>query len=114
MPSYINAYRDDRDLLFSMVFSKVSNASACIILSSPSTTVNDITQKTEELSETHQIQTASCYLNSESNVRCIAVFFPKEEVPNTIMITKINWFSSNIEGLKYIGVKSIWMVEGSL
>ena len=84
VPSYINAYKDDRDILFSMIFSKVSNASACIVLSSPSTTVNDVTQKTEEMRETHRIQTASCYLNSESNVRCIAVFCPKEEVPNTV------------------------------
>ena len=67
-----------------MIFSGVSNASACVVLSSPTTTVSDVTQKTKELRRTHQIQTASCYLNAESNIRCIAVFCPKKEVPNTV------------------------------
>ena len=83
VPSYINPYRDDQDLLFSMVFSRVNNASACVILSSPNTTVSDVTQQRKKIRRTHRIQTASCYLNAENNTRCIAVFCPKEELPNT-------------------------------
>ena len=83
VPSYINAYRDDRDLLFSMIFSRVNNASACIVLSSPTTTVSDVTEKRTEIRSTHRILTASCHLNAENEVRCIAVFCPKNEVPNT-------------------------------
>ena len=32
VPSYFNAYKDDTDLLFSMIFSEVKNASACVVL----------------------------------------------------------------------------------
>ena len=83
VPSYINPYRDDQDLLFSIVFSRVNNASACVILSPPNTTVSDVEQKRKEIRRTHRILTASCYLNDNNSVRCIAVFCPKEEVPNT-------------------------------
>ena len=66
-----------------MVFSRVNNASACVILSSPSTTVKDVTDKTKSLRQTHRIQTASCYINDNNKVRCIAVFCPRKELPNT-------------------------------
>ena len=67
-----------------MVFSRVNNASACVILSSPSTTVKDVTDKAKEMRKTHRMQTGSCYLNANNKVRCIAVFCPKKDVPNTV------------------------------
>ena len=81
VPSYINVYRDDSDLLFSMIFSRVENVSACTILTTA--TRKQVSRKTKEMSKTHHIKTASCYRNAKNKLRCIAVFCPKEEVPTT-------------------------------
>ena len=97
-----------------MVFSRVNNASACVILSSPSTTVKDVTDKTKSLRQTHRIQTASCYINDNNKVRCIACFAqgkpyltPNAFFTNLMPVTKTDWFVSKIEDLKYISVKYI-------
>ena len=37
VPSYINVYRDDSDLLFLMILSRVENVSACTILTAATT-----------------------------------------------------------------------------
>ena len=64
-----------------MIFSRVKNASACIILTTATT--KQVTEKTKEIRRTHRIKTASCYRNANNKLRCIAVFCPKKEVPNT-------------------------------
>lgn len=81
VPSYINPYKDDSDLLFSIIFSRVKNASACVVVSS--VTTKAVAEKTKELKKTHRIKTASCYYNADNKLRCIAVFCPKREVPLT-------------------------------
>ena len=81
VPLYINVYRDDSDLLFSMIFSRVENVSACTILTRA--TRKRVSRKTKEISKTHQIKTAVCYHNAKNKLRCIAVFCPKKEVPTT-------------------------------
>ena len=65
-----------------MVFSKVNNASACIILTSATT--KEVSQKVKSMKATHRIKTASCYLNDDNKVRCVAVFCPRKELPSTI------------------------------
>ena len=64
-----------------MIFSRVKNASACIILTAA--TIKQVTEKTNEIIRTHQIKTASCYHNANNKLRCIAVFCPRKEVPDT-------------------------------
>ena len=81
VPSHISAYRDDTNMLFSMVFSRVKNATACEVLSSASP--KQVKDKTKALKKTHRIQTASCYFNDNNKLKCIAVFCPKKEVPST-------------------------------
>ena len=81
VPSYINAYRDDSDLLFSMIFNRVENASACTILTAAS--IKQVKGKRKEIRRTHRIKTASCYRNANNKLRCIAVFCPKKDLPNT-------------------------------
>ena len=81
VPCYINVYRDDSDVLFSMIFGRVKNASACIILTAATT--REVSQKTKELRKTHRIKTAACYRNANNRLRCIAVFCPRREVPLT-------------------------------
>ena len=82
VPSYFNAYKDDTDVLFSMIFSEVKNASACVVLNSATT--QSIKQKANDLRMTHRIKTASCYFNAANQLRCMAVFCPKKELPNTV------------------------------
>lgn len=76
VPTQITVYRDDQDMLFSTVFSRVDNASACTILTSA--TAKDITQASKKLKKTHQLVTVACYQDG-SNKRCIAVFCPKKQ-----------------------------------
>ena len=64
-----------------MIFSRVANASACIILTA--NTTREISQKTKQLRRTHRIVTCVCYRNSNNQLRCIAVFCLKKEVPRT-------------------------------
>ena len=64
-----------------MIFCRVKNASACIILTAATT--RQVSQKTRELKRSHRIKTAACYRNANNRLRCIAVFCPKKEVPNT-------------------------------
>ena len=64
-----------------MIFSRVKNASACIILTAATT--KQVTEKTKEIRETHRIKTASCCHNANNKLCCIAVFCPRKEVPNT-------------------------------
>ena len=64
-----------------MIFSRVKNASACIILIDATT--REVSQKTRELRRTHRIRTAGSYRNANNRLRCIVVFCPKNEVPNT-------------------------------
>ena len=64
-----------------MIFSRVENASACTILTAATKT--EVSQKTKEISNTHQIKIASCYRNANNRLRCIAVFCPNTEVPIT-------------------------------
>ena len=81
VPSYINAYRDDLDLLFSTIFARVQNASACTILTAATT--QEVSEKTNELKSTHRIKTGSCYRNADNQLRCVVVFCPRREVPAT-------------------------------
>ena len=64
-----------------MIFSRVENASACTILTTATT--KEVTEKTNEMRRTHRIKTAACYRNAKNRLRCIAVFCPRREVPNT-------------------------------
>ena len=64
-----------------MIFSRVKNASACICLTVATT--KQVKDKTKELRRTHRIKTASCYRNANNNLRCIAVFCPRKDLPNT-------------------------------
>ena len=81
VPSYINVYRDDTDLLFSMIFSRVANASACTVLTAA--TKRQVSQTKSNMRRTHRIETVCCYRNSNNRLRCVAVFCPKSEVPRT-------------------------------
>lgn len=76
VPSHITVYEDDLDMLFSMVFSRVDNASACTVLTS--STTKQVSDTTKRLRRTHRIVTATCYLKGNSK-RCIAVFCPKKQ-----------------------------------
>ena len=76
VPSHIAVYEDDLDMLFSMVFSRVDNASACTVLTSATT--RQVADTTKSLRKSHRIVTATCYLKSNSK-RCIAVFCPKRQ-----------------------------------
>ena len=78
VPSHINVYRDDTDLLFSMIFTRVENASACTILTAATT--REVSQKTNELRSTHRIRTGSCYRDANNQPRCVVVFCPRNEV----------------------------------
>lgn len=62
-------------MLFSAVFSRVDNASACTILTSA--TVNEVTRATKKL-KNNRIVSVACYVDG-SNKRCIAVFCPKKQ-----------------------------------
>ena len=64
-----------------MIFSRVKNASACTILTAATT--KQVSQKSREIRRTHRIKTAACYRNANDKLRCIAVFCPRREVPNT-------------------------------
>ena len=79
VPSYINVYRDDLDVLFSMIFTRVPNALACTILTAATT--REVSQKTNELKSTHRIISGSCYRNATNHLRCVVVFCPRNEVP---------------------------------
>ena len=76
VPTHINVYRDDLDLLFSIVFGRVDNASACTILTSA--TIAQVSRTTEDLKKTHRLISAACYLDG-NNRRCIATFCPKKQ-----------------------------------
>ena len=65
-----------------MIFSEVKNASTCVVLNSATT--QSIEQKAKDLKKTHRIKTALCYFNAVNQHRCMAVFCPKEELPNTV------------------------------
>ena len=64
-----------------MIFSRVTNASACIVLTA--VTTRNISRTAKQLRRTHRIITACCYRNANNQLRCIAVLCPKKEVPNT-------------------------------
>ena len=73
---------------FQMVFCRVENASASIILTAATT--KQVSQKTRELKRTHRIKTAVCYRNANNRLRYIVVFCLRREVP----ITKCNLHQS--------------------
>ena len=61
-----------------MIFTRVQSASACTILTAA--TSREVSQKTNELRKTHRIITGSCYRNASNQLRCVAVFCPRNEV----------------------------------
>ena len=81
VPAFINVYRDDSDLLFSVIFTRVKNALACILLTAA--TRRQVSRQASELSGTHRIKTCICYLTANNKVRCFVVFCPKREIPRT-------------------------------
>ena len=81
VPCYINIYRDDSDLLFSTIFCRVPNASACIILTAATT--KEVSQTRNNLKNTHRLKIGSCYRNANNKLRCFVVFCPRREVPIT-------------------------------
>ena len=78
VPTHINVYRDDTDILFSVVFSGVDNATACTILTSA--TINTVSETKKRLKKTHQVVSVACYLNHRNRPRCIAVFCPTRQM----------------------------------
>ena len=64
-----------------MIFTRVQNASACTILTAATT--KEVSQKTDELKQTHRIKTGSCYRDANNQLRCVVVFCPRKEVPRT-------------------------------
>lgn len=63
-------------MLFSMVFSRVDNASACTVLTSA--TNKQIKDTTKRLKRSHRVVTMACYLKG-NNKRCIAVYCPRKQ-----------------------------------
>ena len=77
VPTHISVYRDDSDLLFSIVFSRVNSGSACVVL--VSVTPNKVLQEKRRRRKSHRLVTAACYFDKEMNHRCVAVICPKSQ-----------------------------------
>jgi len=85
VPCYINTYRDNRDLLFSMIFCTPRAIERPDYRIMHNATGPEVLDLADRLSETHVVETLGCYFNGTEH-RCVAVFRPDNSTKQIVYI----------------------------